>query len=249
MKMRHLPTLALFAAALAAANPAHAADVTGKWKTEFDTQIGHIKYTYDFKADGAALTGTAHRESPAGKNDIEIKDGKIDGDNISFTEALHRPDQDITIVYKGKIDGDEIKFNRKVGDFDPMDIIAKRAKDEAPAAAAGPVSIDGKWRAEFDTQIGKQKYLFTLASADAGKVTGKANAEFNDPNGGGAQKVETALEDGKLDGNNISFTENMKLGDMTLNITYKGTVNGDQLKLTRHVGDFATEDLTANREK
>jgi len=244
-----MQTLGLLAAVLASLNTVRAADVTGKWKTEFDTQIGHIKYTYDLKADGATLTGKAHRESPLGKSDVEIKDGKIDGDDISFTEALHRPDQDITIVYKGKIEGDEIKFNRKVGDFDPMDIVARRAKDDAmPTAAAGPVSIDGKWRSEFDTQIGKQKYLFTL-SADGGKVTGKANAEFNDPNGGGAQKVETALEDGKLDGTKISFTENMKLGDMTLNITYKGTVDGDQMKLTRKVGDFATEELTANRDK
>jgi hypothetical protein len=247
--MRHIQPFGLLAAVLASLNHASAADVTGKWKTEFDTPIGHIKYTYDFKADGAALTGTAHRESPAGKNDIELKDGKIDGDDISFTELLHRPDQDITIVYKGKIAGDEIKFNRKVGDFAAADIVAKRAPDDAPTAPIdGAVSVNGKWRSEFDTQIGKQKYLFTL-SAEGGKVTGKAHAEFNAPNDGGPQKVDTTLEDGKLDGAKISFTENMKLGDMTLNITYNGTVSGDQIKLTRKVGDFATEELTANREK
>jgi len=38
-----------------------AADVTGRWKSEFDTQIGHLKYIYEFKADGGKLTGKALR--------------------------------------------------------------------------------------------------------------------------------------------------------------------------------------------
>src|SRR6266699_2017974 len=38
------------------------ADVTGKWKSAFDTQIGNLKYIYEFKADGEKLTGKALRE-------------------------------------------------------------------------------------------------------------------------------------------------------------------------------------------
>ena len=40
--------------------------------------------------------------------------------------------------------------------------------------AAGDVT--GTWKAEFDTQIGVQKYTFTL-NEDGGKVKGKANVE------------------------------------------------------------------------
>jgi len=37
---------------LACALVAYAADVTGKWTAEFDTQIGVQKYTYELKAGG-----------------------------------------------------------------------------------------------------------------------------------------------------------------------------------------------------
>ena len=35
------------------------ADLTGKWRTEFDTQIGKQKYLYELKADGDKVTGKA----------------------------------------------------------------------------------------------------------------------------------------------------------------------------------------------
>ena len=37
--------------------PALAADITGTWKAEFDTQRGLQKYTFTLKQDGASLTG------------------------------------------------------------------------------------------------------------------------------------------------------------------------------------------------
>ncbi len=71
------------------------------------------------------LTGKAINEQ-FGPTDIQ--DGKIDGDNITFVEALNFNGNEIKITYTGKIDGDEIKFTRKVGDFATEEIVAKRAK-------------------------------------------------------------------------------------------------------------------------
>ena len=39
-----------------------AAEVTGTWKSEFDSQIGAQKYTYTLKQDGTNLTGKANSE-------------------------------------------------------------------------------------------------------------------------------------------------------------------------------------------
>jgi len=228
----------LLAAALMSFSTAFAADVTGKWTSEFESQVGHLKYVFQLKSDGDKFTGTAHRESTQSKSDQEIKDGKIDGDNVSFSETLHIQEQDITIEYKGKIAGDEMTLTRKVGDFGTMDIVAKREK----AAETATASVAGKWRAEFDTQIGKQRYLFTLETNGAA-VTGKANAEIGD------QKIETPLSDGKIDGSKVSFVENMDFGGNSIHIGYEGVFFGDQIKFTRKVGDFATEEFTANREK
>lgn len=115
----------------------HAADVTGKWKSEFDTQIGHLKYTYELKADGEKLTGKAFRELDGTKTTIDLIEGKIKGDEVSFVEPLKVQEQEIRIEYKGKLSGDEIKFTRKVGDFATTEIVAKREKAEKEKASSG----------------------------------------------------------------------------------------------------------------
>jgi len=236
MLMKSAKKLALSAALVVLSfSTAFAADITGKWTSEFESPVGHLKYVFQLKGEGGKITGSAHRESSQAQSDADLKDGKIDGDNVSFAETLHIQDQDVTIEYTGKIAGDEINLTRKVGDFGTMDIVAKRDKPGAP-------SIAGKWRAEFDTQIGKQKYLFTLQS-EGNAVTGKAHAEIGD------QKIETALADGKFNGSNVTFVENMDFGGQTVHIDYKGVLAGDQIKFTRKVGDIATEEFTANREK
>jgi hypothetical protein len=101
-----------------------AADFNGKWTAEFDTQIGAQKYTYEFHVDGATVTGKATNE----RGETAITEGKIDGDNITFVEALSFNGMDIKIIYTGKINGDEIKFTRKVGDFATEELTAKRVK-------------------------------------------------------------------------------------------------------------------------
>ena len=45
------------------------------------------------------------------------------------------------------------------------------------AATAGAANVAGEWKAEFDTQIGVQKYTYTLKQ-DGDKVTGKANSDI-----------------------------------------------------------------------
>jgi len=107
----------------------------------------------------------------------------------------------------------------------------------APLRAAG---IAGRWHAEFDTQIGTQKYTYTF-KVDGDKVTGTAAFERE------TGKGEVELKDIKLDGDKISFVEPFKFDDQEISITYSGTLAGDEMKLTRQVGDIATEDLVAKR--
>jgi hypothetical protein len=119
--------------AFALVTSARAADIDGKWRAEFDSQIGQQKYVFELKADGEKLTGKAIADRPQlGKTETELKNGKIVKDEVSFTEMLKFQDQEIAIEYKGKIVGDELKLNRKVGDLANYDIVAKREK---PAAA------------------------------------------------------------------------------------------------------------------
>ena len=109
--------------------PVRAADATGKWKAEFDTQVGPQKYTYDLKVEGAKVTGKASFERMGQKGEVDLKDGKVAGDDISFVETLDFQGNQLSIVYTGKLAGDEIKFTRKVGDFATEELVAKRKKD------------------------------------------------------------------------------------------------------------------------
>ncbi len=97
-----------------------------KWN--FDTQIGLQKYTFTFKQDGTNLTGKASSEAGDRKREAELKEGKVDGDNISFVEMLNFQDNEIRIAYTGKLttNVNEIKFTRKVGDIATEEIVAKR---------------------------------------------------------------------------------------------------------------------------
>ena len=108
---------------------ASAADVTGTWTAEFDSQVGVQKYVYTFKVDGETLTGQAVAERMGEKSTVTLTNGTVKGDQIAFTEALNFQGQDVPITYTGTIAGDEIKFTRKVGDFATEELVAKRKKD------------------------------------------------------------------------------------------------------------------------
>lgn len=109
-----------------------------------------------------------------------------------------------------------------------------------PARAA---ELAGKWQAVIDTQIGTQKYTYEFKAAD-GKLTGKATFERED------QKGEVPLTDVKVDKDTVAFVEMLKFQDQEVRIEYTGKFTGDdEIKFSRKVGDFATEEFVAKRMK
>jgi enterochelin esterase-like enzyme len=121
-----------------------AADLTGTWKSEFDSQIGQQKYTYTLKQDGTNLTGKASSEVGDQKREADLKEGKVQGDTVSFVEMLKIQDNDVRVTYTGKIsptNDNEIKFKREVGDLANYEIVAKR---EAPLEPANPGARAGR---------------------------------------------------------------------------------------------------------
>jgi enterochelin esterase-like enzyme len=103
-----------------------AADISGTWKAEFDTQRGLQKYTFTLKQDGAKVTGKANVEREGEKREAELTEGKVEGDTVTFVEPLKIQDNEVKITYTGKISGNEIKFKRQVGEFGSSEATAKR---------------------------------------------------------------------------------------------------------------------------
>ena len=121
-----------------------AADITGVWKAQFDTQRGLQKYTFTLQQDGTKVTGNASAEVNSAKRESELKEGKIEGDTVSFVEPLNIQGNNLRITYTGKVSVNEIKFTRQVGDFATTETVAKREPATAPAqpaAAAKTVRI------------------------------------------------------------------------------------------------------------
>ncbi len=103
-----------------------AADVSGKWLAEYSTPDGQTRQsTFNFQVSGETLTGTV----ASTRGESKIEEGKIVGDDISFSVTRNFGGNDLKFVYKGKVAGDEIKFAVTVVDGDrTFDMTAKRAK-------------------------------------------------------------------------------------------------------------------------
>jgi hypothetical protein len=84
-----------------------AADVSGKWTAEMQGRNGNtMTVNMNLKAEAAKLTGTV-----SGRNgDTEISDGKVDGDNVSFSVVREFNGNQFKQNYKGKLEGDTIHF-------------------------------------------------------------------------------------------------------------------------------------------
>ncbi len=105
---------------------AWAADLNGKWTGEYQSPNGQTRQsTFTFQVKGETLTGTV--ASARGESNIE--EGKVKGDEISFSVIRNFGGNDVKFQYKGKVTGDEIKFAVTVGEGDRnFDMIAKRVK-------------------------------------------------------------------------------------------------------------------------
>ena len=111
------------------------------------------------------------------------------------------------------------------------------------AAAIGTVhaaDVTGKWTSKFTTQVGEQEYTFDFIVKGT-SLTGTMK---------GSMLGESKVEDGKVDGQKFTFTENAVFMEMPLRLTYACELtSADELKCTRTIADFGTEDLVAKRAK
>jgi hypothetical protein len=86
--------------------------IDGSWKITVNSPMGKQESTLELKADGAALTG----KQSANGNTSDIKDGKVDGDKITWSNSVTTPFP-MTLEFTGTVAGDSLTGSVKAGAF------------------------------------------------------------------------------------------------------------------------------------
>jgi hypothetical protein len=104
--------------------------------------------------------------------------------------------------------------------------------------------VSGKWEGEVDTQLGRVKYRYDLQPKGT-ELAGKVTRITADSPGGTTKDIV----EGKTNGDEVSFVEILEIQGQRIRVEYKGKVSGDEMKLTRNVGEFGRQEFTAKRVK
>jgi hypothetical protein len=101
-------------------------------------------------------------------------------------------------------------------------------------------NITGRWTAAITTQVGEQTYTYDFV-VKGNVLTGTAEGNL---------LGKSAIAEGKVEGDKVSFIENGSYMDMPLRIVYTGTItSAGEIKFSRNVADIAMEEFVAKRAK
>ncbi|HEY3738961.1 MAG TPA: hypothetical protein VGL53_03910 [Bryobacteraceae bacterium] len=109
------------------------------------------------------------------------------------------------------------------------------------AVGAFAADVTGKWSAEVPGRGGQTRTQNMEFKVDGGALTGALEG----PRG------NTAISDGKVDGDNISFKVVREFNGNTMTQVYSGTISGDEIKfkVTTEGREGAGREFTAKRAK
>jgi len=99
--------------------------------------------------------------------------------------------------------------------------------------------VTGKWTAQMPGRGGQTREAIFNFKADGNVLTGTVSGRQGD----------MPISDGKIDGDHISFTQTMEFNGNSMKLLYKGTVSGDEIRLTRmrDGGEGQPQEFTAKR--
>ncbi len=91
------------------------------------------------------------------------------------------------------------------------------------AAGAQAADVSGKWSGDVPGRGGDTTPATFTFKVDGEKLTGSMTGPQGD----------LPLQDGKVSGSQVSFSTTFDAGGNSIKILYKGSLSGDQLKVTR----------------
>lgn len=105
---------------------ATAADVSGTYKQTMKSQKGTSERVIVLKQSGSNLTGTVTTQRGDQKSEAQIKDGKVDGDQVEFKIEQQMGENTMTMTYKAKVTAEGLEGTVAMGEKPPRDFKAAR---------------------------------------------------------------------------------------------------------------------------
>ena len=107
----------------------------------------------------------------------------------------------------------------------------------ALSVCAAAADVTGKWIAKYETPRGVRESTYDL-KADGDRLTGKVITS----------RGESEIQDGKINGDEISFVRVLTMQDREVKMLHKGKVSGDEIHFTVNAGD-RTMEFVAKKEQ
>ena len=201
--------------------------IVGEWDIVMvlEDQEFPSKLNFSQKADGT-FSGKWSGEMQGEVQETELSSVKFKEGKFSFAAA--NPERTWEVTCEGTIKGDEMTGYVVAQDFD-IPFKGKRVVKEKPAAAAfaaieekPPVSpLVGTWELTTESQRGTQTNTLVVKSDMTGTYTMRDN--------------EIAVQDLKVEGDQVSFKVVMSFGEREFTREFKGKLEGTTLN-----GEFVT---------
>lgn len=93
--------------------------------------------------------------------------------------------------------------------------------------------VDGTWKGSTEGPNGKIERTFVF-KAEGTKLTGETTSSM---------MGKSTIEDGKIDGDNLSFHITVKFQDNEMKLNYKGKVSGDEIHMTAEMAGGGGQSL------
>jgi hypothetical protein len=106
------------------------------------------------------------------------------------------------------------------------------------ALTAYASDVTGTWKGTAESPVGTVERTFVF-KVDGNKLTGETSSNMFG---------KSTIDDGKVDGDAITFSISINFQGNAAKVTYKGKVNGDEIKLTAESADLgSTIEYTVKR--
>ncbi len=188
---------------------AFASEISGAWKSNFDSSYGPVQIIAEYKVSGEKISGTIALSIAGSNGETAIKDGVISGDTFEYSYSA----QGTTISHQGKlVSANEIAITSSTGYEFTLKPVASK--------------FEGTWNGSAETQYGMAR-LKPAYKVSGDKISGTIALSV------AGYQLEIEIENGVVSGDTFKYRYNVQ----GTTISHEGKlVNDDEILIDSSSG-------------